>query len=199
MGLRERKKAKTRSGIQHEAMRLFRIQGYGNTTIEQIAEAADVSPSTFFRYFPSKEDVILTDDYDPLIIDAIRSQPPELGPVQAVRLAVRTIFSSLDSEEMADMRVRAELALAVPELRAAMLDQFAQIMRQIADVVAERSGRRRDDFEVHTVAGAILGVMISAEFHWVEDSRSDLTVLLDDALGHLDSGLHLESGRAGTN
>ena len=63
VGLRERKKAETRAAIQHEALRLFRVQGYDETTTEQIAEAAEDPPSTLFRYFPSKEDLALTDDY----------------------------------------------------------------------------------------------------------------------------------------
>jgi AcrR family transcriptional regulator len=190
-GLRERKKAKTRAAIQHEALRLFRLQGYGSTTIEQIADAAEVSPSTFFRYFPTKEAVVLTDDYDPLIIDAIRCQPPELGAVQAVRVALRTLFSNMTDEELQDMRDRADLALAVPELRAATLDQFAQTIRQITHVVAERANRKTDEFVVGTLAGAILGVIIAAEFHWVEHPGSDLVALLDEALTHLEDGLPL--------
>lgn len=190
-GLRERKKAKTRAAIQHEALRLFRLQGYGATTIEQIADAVEVSQSTFFRYFPSKEDLVLTDDYDPLIVDAIRAQPTELGPIQAVRAALRTLFDSLSEEELVDMRDRAELALSVSELRAATLDQFARTIRQITDVVAQRVGRPTDDFAVETLAGAILGVMISAEFHWVEHPETNLIGLLDEALAHLESGLRV--------
>ena len=74
-GLRERKKAKTRAAIQHEAIRLFSEQGYEATTIEQIAEVVEIAPSTFFRYFRAKEDLVLTDEYDPLIIEAFRAQP----------------------------------------------------------------------------------------------------------------------------
>ncbi|MGO9335310.1 MAG: TetR family transcriptional regulator [Acidimicrobiales bacterium] len=189
--LRERKKAKTRAAIQHEALRLFSEQGYGATTIEQIVDAVEVSQSTFFRYFPAKEDLVLTDDYDPIIIEAIRTQPPDLGPIEAVRRGLRAVFDPLSDEERADMRGRAELALSVPELRGATLDQFAQTIRQITDVIAERAGRTADDFAVQTLAGAILGVMISAEFHWVEHHETDLIALLDEALRQLEDGLRL--------
>src|SRR5579884_1838391 len=84
-GLRERKKAKTKAAIQHHALRLFQQQGYDTTTVEQIAEAAEISPSTFFRYFPNKEDVVLYDDFDPLIFAAFEAQPADLSPLEAMR------------------------------------------------------------------------------------------------------------------
>jgi hypothetical protein len=64
--MRERKKARTRAAIREHALRLFREHGYGATTVEQIAEAAEVSPATFYRYFPTKEDVVLDNDASPL-------------------------------------------------------------------------------------------------------------------------------------
>src|SRR3954462_9329334 len=94
-GLRERKKAKTRAAIQEHALRLFQQQGYDATTVEQIAEAAEVSPSTFFRYFPTKEDTVLTDEYDALIVDAVRAQPPELPPVEALRNVMREMVADM--------------------------------------------------------------------------------------------------------
>src|ERR1700735_778309 len=98
-GLRERKKARTRATIRAEALRLFREQGYHATTVEQIAAAAEVSPSTFFRYSPTKEDVVLQDDMEPLLAEAIEHQPPELGVVAAVRASLRTVISNLDKEQ----------------------------------------------------------------------------------------------------
>ena len=87
-GLRERKKARTRAAIREHALRLFREQGYGATRVEQIAEAAEVSPATFYRYFPTKEDVVLQDDLDVLTLEALEAQPAGLSPLAAVRGAV---------------------------------------------------------------------------------------------------------------
>src|ERR1700741_4675294 len=92
LGLRERKKIKTRQAIRREAIRLFDANGYAATTVEQIAEAAEVSPSTFFRYFPSKESLLLADDLDPLILQAFRDQPRDLSLVQAFRRAYHAVM-----------------------------------------------------------------------------------------------------------
>ncbi|TAN24883.1 MAG: TetR family transcriptional regulator [Actinomycetota bacterium] len=186
--LRERKKAKTRTAIQHEALRLFRLHGYEATTVEEIADKAEVSPSTFFRYFPSKEDVVLSDDYDPLITEAVRAQPSELSPIRAIRNALFEVFSQLSQDDLEDMFERTQLALSVPELRAAILDQFARTIRQITDLLAEHTGSANDDFALHTLAGAVMGVMISAQFHWVEHPEQNLISLLDNALEQLEFG-----------
>jgi AcrR family transcriptional regulator len=79
LGLRERKKIRTNETFQREAYRLFDENGYANTTVEQIAEAAEVSPSTFFRYFPCKELVLMADDLDRVTIDALARQPADLN------------------------------------------------------------------------------------------------------------------------
>ena len=191
VGLRERKKARTRAAIQHEALRLFCLQGYETTTMEEIAAAAEVSPSTLFRYFPSKEALVLTDDYDPLIVEACRSQPAGLDPIQAVRRGLRSVFEGVSAPALADMRARAELALSVPGLRAAMLEQLARAIQQLTAAVAERTGRGPDDFPINTLAGAVLGVMIAAELYWVEHAGTDLFTLWDEALAHLEEGLPL--------
>src|SRR5579863_8692249 len=93
-GLRERKKARTRAAIREHALRLFREQGYDATTVEQIAAAAEVSPSTFFRYFPTKEDVVLRDDFDDRAFEAFDRQPVSLPPIVAFRAAMRETIAT---------------------------------------------------------------------------------------------------------
>jgi len=161
-GLRERKKAKTRASIQAHALRLFAEQGYQATTVEQIADAAEVSPSTFFRYFPTKEDVVLYDQFDPQLIEAFLAQPAELSPVAAVRRAMRLVFELAPSEETARELQRHELARTVPELRARMLDGFVSGLELFSDALAKRTGRPTDDIVVRTLAGAIIGTGLAA-------------------------------------
>ncbi|MEU6427412.1 TetR family transcriptional regulator [Microbispora sp. NPDC046973] len=188
--LRERKKAKTRRTIQEEALRLFAEQGYEATTVEQIAEAAEVSPSTFFRYFPTKEDVVTQDDYDPILMEAIKAQPPDLPPLAAIRAAFRSAFASMDPEELDGVLARSKLSASVPALRARTVEGLLVTVNMLAGAVAERTGRDPHSPAVRTLVGAVVGVMLPVLFTWVErDDAASLPALLDEALGYLEAGL----------
>ncbi|MDT3445213.1 MULTISPECIES: TetR family transcriptional regulator [unclassified Pseudofrankia] len=188
-GLRERKKARTRATIQTHALRLFHEQGYQATTIEQIIDAAEVSETTFFRYFRTKEDVVLQDDLDPLIVEAFQKQPADLTPIQAIRAAIRQQFDALAPDQRQAIQERTSLILAERPLRAAMLDQISQAMLLLADAVAERTGRPKDDLAVRTVAGSAIGAMLATLPALAENPAADLPALIDQALGHLEAGL----------
>jgi len=159
--LRERKKARTRASLREHALRLFREQGYHATTVEQIAAAAEVSPSTFFRYFPTKEDLVLQDDMDARLAKAFARQPPELGPVAAIRAATREAWGSFTPEEWEQIRQGGELTMHVPEIRARAMNEFARAINVIAEVLAARTGRAPDDIRLRALAGAVVGVMMS--------------------------------------
>jgi len=161
-GLRERKKARTRAAIQREALRLFAQQGYAETTVDEIAEAAEVSQSTFFRYFPTKEDVVLHDSLDPLLLAAFRDQPAELGPLAALRAALAQLRAELPAEQWEREQARHVLVIAVPELRGRMLDGVLRMADMLGEVIAERSGRAPDDFALRVFAGALVGVAMTA-------------------------------------
>ncbi len=188
-GLRERKKQKTRWAIQEHALRLFAKQGYDATTVEQIAAAAEVSPSTFFRYFPTKEDVVVQDEYDPIMLDAMADAPAELSPIGAVRHAVRAGFNGMDAREQSKIEERMRLILSAPALRAKTLENVVASVELLAGGLARRLGRESNDYEVRTWAGAVIGAALVAMEEWLAgESRKGFAELLDDALAHLESG-----------
>lgn len=189
-GLRERKKARTKSAIQSHAVRLFREQGYAATTVEQVAEAAEVSPSTVFRYFPTKEDLALNDDADPIVFAAFTTQPPELNLVQAWRASMREGIAQLTRQDVETQVERARLLLTVPELWGATLHGLQDTMAVMTNLSAERLGRAPDDPGVRTTVGAIVGVLLTAALDWVRtDDDLDVMAVIDDALEQLDTGL----------
>jgi AcrR family transcriptional regulator len=191
VGLRERKRIKTISTVQSAALKLFLENGYDATTVQQIAAAAEVSESTFFRYFPTKEDVVLQDDLDPIFDEALRAQPADLQPVEAIRRAFGHVFALLSSQERSEQRDRIGLVLAVPELRARALDQFFGGTTLIADALAQRSGRPANDLSVRALAGAVIGASMAILLALTEDSTVDVAELLDATLLQLEKGFTL--------
>ena len=163
-GLRERKKARTRAQLQATALRLFREQGYGETTVEQIAEAAEVSPTTVYRYFPTKPDLVIYDDLDDRLIAAFRAQPAGVSALQALRRSMVEVFESLAAGDVALQMEREALIRSEPELRAAMFPEVVRTLDEIAAMIAERSGRPTDDEAVRALAGAVLGLTIAIWF-----------------------------------
>ena len=188
--LRERKKAKTRQAIQEQALRLFREQGYEHTTVEQIADAAEVSPSTFFRYFPTKEDVVLYDALDPLLIEAFRRQPGSLTALRAMREAMREIWGALTPEEMDEQLERGRLAYEVPALRERYAVEMVRTVGLMVDLVAERVGRPSDDFEIRVATGAVMGGILAAMLPmYAGDAKGlDAIALVDRAVAVLEGG-----------
>jgi AcrR family transcriptional regulator len=163
--------------------------------VEQIAAAAEVSPSTFFRYFPTKEDLVLQDDMDTRMIEALERQPAGLGPVAAVRAASREVFGSYTAADLDVIQQNMALTLSVPEVRARALDEFARTIAVVSEALAKRSGRPADDLAVRTIAGAIIGVIMSITMPW--DGWSDRQSIgvtfgrIDTALELLETGLPL--------
>jgi AcrR family transcriptional regulator len=190
-GLRERKKAKTMAAIQMHALRLFREQGYNATTVEQIADAAEISPSTFFRYFSTKEDVVSIDNYDPILIAAFEEQPSHLTPLQAVCNAMFSGLTDLSPEEFSAVMGRNQLGMTVPELRASLLNSMTTTMQLITELVAKRMGRSQDDTGIRALAGAVIGVNISVMLYCAEHPDADFVEMLKEGYNKLESGLTL--------
>jgi AcrR family transcriptional regulator len=191
--LRERKKARTRASLREHALRLFREQGYQATTVEQIAAAAEVSPSTFFRYFPTKEDVVIQDDLDARLFAAFEHQPPEVSPIGALRAALRETAASFSPAELEQLREASRLQLTVPEIRARLLDDMSRLMHLMSQTLAKRTGRAPDDLAIRTFAGAMLGVMMSVSlpYHDAKTSESEVAGVVADMFDRIDAALAL--------
>lgn len=188
MGLRDRKKVKTRLAVQQEAMRLFREQGYRETTVEQIAAAAEISPSTFFRYFPTKESVILTDFYDPVMTDTFLTQPAHLSLLEALRETLKDFSSRLSGEAKEAEAERLHLIMTVPEVLAAFWQREMGTSHSLEEALSRRLGRGRDDVDVQLYSSIIFGLGIAVTRQWMEHPDEDWIVLFDDAIHRLQNG-----------
>ncbi|WUS98914.1 TetR family transcriptional regulator [Streptomyces sp. NBC_00708] len=192
VGLRERKKLKTRAAIREATYRLIDEQGYEATTIEQIAEAAEVSPSTVFRYFASKEDIVLTDAYDPVMEALLRGRPADEAPLESVRVMMREALTTFLATDDGELRRRTRLMVEVPAVRARMTETMSETARDLARVLADRTGHDPDDLRVRVFVAAVLGALREATLHWAESGqKGSLPDLVDEALDVLGGGLRL--------
>ena len=183
-GLRERKRLRTRETVRREAFRLFELNGYTQTTVDQIAEAADVSPRTFFRYFPTKESVLFNDDLLSPIIEAFLAAPAELSPVAAYRHAAAQVFSAMAGPEYDYLIARQRLLYSLPEAKGALWNEHVGAIRMLTVAIAQRLNRPHDDYQMRVTAGAIIGVFMAAS----DDAPMSGQGFLD-ALDLLEEGL----------
>jgi AcrR family transcriptional regulator len=191
--LRERKKQKTREAIQREATRLFQKQGYEETTIEQIAAAVEISPSTFFNYFRSKEDVVFYDAYDPIILALFRARPSDEPLSASVRVMLDQLTGTLERDREI-MLARSKLLLETPDLRAKLWSEVERTQAVFAVVLAERTGGNADDFEFRVVAIALVAAMMEAATEWVrQDGRVSIGALMKRSLDTVQADSMLDS------
>jgi AcrR family transcriptional regulator len=181
-GLRERKKIQLRRAVQREALRLFAAQGYDQTTVEQIAEAAQTSTSTFYRYFPTKEDVVLDDDYDPLAEQTIAGRPAGEPLVTTIRAALAAVVAGVEADREQNL-TRLRLKAAVPALTARQAVEGRKTFDLIAQVFAARTGRSVQDYQLRLAAAALTAAQSEATRYWADhDGIDDLAGLVDRAV-----------------
>ncbi|MCD9873602.1 TetR family transcriptional regulator [Streptomyces sp. NR30] len=193
LGLRERKKIKTREAIRAATYGLIKEQGYDATTIEQIADRAEVSPSTVFRYFPAKEDIVLTDEYDPLMAEELRARPAGESWIDSVRHVMHLAIDANNREDPEVARMRAHLAAQVPAVRSRMVESMSQTGRLLREAIAERHGLDPDSIEVRVYAMSFIGGLMETSMYWAENGfKGELSDLVDRALDVLEHGLPTE-------
>lgn len=157
---------RTRERLQSCALELFTERGYDATTVEDVAAAAGVSHMTFFRHFRTKEAVLLDDPYDPLLGEAVRSQPVGLPALERVRRGLLAAWGSLP--EPADRETRARVAIVAghPGLRAATWENNRRTEDLLVAALCEDGVGR---LEARVAAGACLGALTAAMLDWGAD------------------------------
>ena len=181
-GLRERKKLKTKEAIQREALRLFQERGYDETTIEQIAAAAEISPSTFFNYFPTKEDLIIFDRYDP-IFESLLMELPNDGPLSASIERALTMLAGALEADRETILVRSRLGLEIPEVRARFWSELERAQNLFAGLIARRTGRNASDFDIRVLAMVLVTAAFEASVEWIRrGGEGDMFALVQKAL-----------------
>jgi mycofactocin system transcriptional regulator len=181
-----RRRATSRAELEHAAFALFAAHGFDATTVDDIAAAAGIGRRTFFRYFPSKNDIpwgAFEDELDRMRV-RLKACPPEVSLMDAIRLALID-FNRVAPDQVPLHRRRMELILRVPTLLAHSTLRFTAWRAVVAEFVAERTGRRPDDLAPQAIAHAVLGVSVAAYEHWLDDQHADLGTLLDNAMREL--------------
>jgi len=166
-GLRERKKERVRSSIQRAALRLFLKNGFEQTTVEQIAEAADVSPATFYRYFATKEDSVLTDDYDPLFIQLLIDRPADEPLIDSIRAVLMGVMAEYFERDRDLLIARNTLANQTPALKAALWEEYERSLDLFSALIARHVRRTSDDLDVRIAVGALSGALQQAFNAWL--------------------------------
>ncbi|MFD7623516.1 TetR/AcrR family transcriptional regulator, partial [Streptomyces sp. NPDC059802] len=190
--LRERKKLRTRIAIRRATYRLISEQGYDATTIEQIAEASEVSPSTVFRYFATKEDIVLAEEYAPVVEAELRNRPAGEPPLESLRFIMTEALTAFLASEEEELRQRTRLMVEVPAVRARMTETMSDTAKLLAQALADRSGRDPDDLEDRVLVAAALGALREVTLYWGEHGQEgDLIAMIHQALDRLEGGLTL--------
>jgi AcrR family transcriptional regulator len=186
-GRRERKKHQTAVALHDAALELFRDKGFHDTTVEEIADVADVSARTFFRYFPSKEAVVFADAEErcDLWVEALRARPLTEPILQAIRESAVLLADDFAPDK--DF-FRWELAATSPSVAAARAQAHGTWEVAIASEVARRLDlTSKHDLTARTVAAASLGAWRSAQTAWLfSRDRVPLPVHVRSAFAVLD-------------
>ncbi|HWN25589.1 MAG TPA: TetR family transcriptional regulator [Actinomycetospora sp.] len=190
-GLRERKKLRTRHALGAAALELAVRHGLDGVTVEQIAEAADVSPRTFFNYFSSKEEAVVAADLERAraMAERLAARSTDEPVLTSVRAVVREMVDGADARARDWVR-QVRLVRANPALVPHQLAAYAAIEAQLAAVIAERTGLDAGDLYPALTAAAVMSATRTATTRWLaSDGATDLVTWLDEALDLLETGL----------
>ncbi len=173
-GLWERRKREAMRRIQQVALDLFDERGYRNVTVERVAAEARVSPSSIYRYFGTKEMLVLYDEYDPQILELIRTSGGGLptSPAELIGALCAALPAFLDviipDGYDRQLRQRMEYIAAEPDIKAGMTRQTENMERELRAILSERIGRDSNDLQVRLAAATGAWGFTATLFHWAD-------------------------------
>jgi mycofactocin system transcriptional regulator len=181
-----RKRVTSHADLEHVAFDLFDRQGFERTTVDDIARAAGIGRRTFFRYFPSKNDVPWGNFGAELERMRLRltALPPQLPLMEAIRVAI-VDFNTFTPEQIPWHRRRMRLILRTPALQAHSTLRYAAWRQVIGEFAGQRIGQCPDALAPRTLGYVALGVAIAAYEQWLETDEADLNDLMDSAMRQL--------------
>jgi AcrR family transcriptional regulator len=192
MGLRERKKQKTKRAVMDIALRLFAEKGFDATTVEEICAVAEISPSTFFRYFPTKEAAAFPDEAErvAVVADVLRNRPAG-EPLHATirRAALKVTDHDLDAK--GDFTARLELMAREPAVLAYATQTQNDAVEIFTEILAEQMRvAPTTDLRPRLIVGTAFAAVNSAWAAWLGgEADGDLHALINEAFDLLDAGL----------
>lgn len=182
LGLRERKKLAVRRDLAGVALRLFVERGFDHVTVEEIAEEAQASPRTFYRYFADKSEVLFYED-DRLLATlsgALADRPLDEAPLEVARHGARELMKAL--AEIPGLPARQRLVAQTPALAERDATKRARWEREVADALAVRLAEPPGSLRSRLLAGVWRTCMEAAAAMWLDsDGRDDPFVLIDRA------------------
>lgn len=185
MNLRDRQRADTRQRIQRQALRLFTDRGYDATTVNDVADAAGVSAMTVYRNFPTKEDLVLYDDFDQLTATTLTELPATGSLTDRIGRTVLTILDLAATNEHDLLLARLRLMISTPALQARHLDSQYRLQEAFVSAIDPAL-----EYGARAAASAVLGVTHTALLRWAaDDGEPDLADLFREAFtavfGHI--------------
>jgi AcrR family transcriptional regulator len=191
-GLRERKKEKTRQALETAALELFAEKGFDGTTVDEIAEACDVSPRTFFRYYGAKEDVLFADGDERLeaLLSEIARRPADELPIRCVQAA---FLSTTDewAQDRTRLVLRSKIFDGSSGLRSHKFERQQSWEEEVTTALLERdlqAGSHTPDLQLRLVAGASMACLRAALHQWLEVG-GDLPTIVSAGFDYLVDGL----------
>jgi len=180
-GLLERKRDLVRETIAHAAWDLFAAEGYEPTTVAEIARAAGVSRRTFFRYFSSKEDVVMgtTDALAEDLLASFARRPPDEPPLAAIHGALRPVLESRLADA-SEARAIVRLLRESRTLRRAMLERHARMEERLAALLAERMGTSAREDPTPALLAFVTRALVDTAFNvWYDQRPRDVGAMID--------------------